>query len=155
MRVDFPKLVLCIFLCLCIGFIGSFYTVGEWYNALQKPSWTPPGWVFAPVWTFLYVLIGISIWYIWVRPDKPLKNKLPYFFFFLQIALNLLWPFVFFYQKSIGWSLVVMCFLWIAIEMNIRSFYPYSKKAAYLLIPYFLWVTYALTLNIAIWWYNG
>lgn len=155
MQQTFWKLILCIAICLSVGFLGSFYEVGQWYSQLAKPNWTLPNWVFAPVWTVLYVLMGVSLWFIWCKPQHPPLSSTPYQLFFLQLFVNLCWPFFFFYQKQLGISVVIIAILLVLVAWTIKSFRKYSSISSVLLLPYLGWVTYATVLNIMIWWMNG
>jgi tryptophan-rich sensory protein len=136
--------------CLSAGVIGSFFTaktVNAWYLNVQKPPITPPGWVFAPVWTTLYVMMGISFFLLWRLNQGNLRYKNALTLFILQLLLNVLWSIVFFGFQSIAGGLAVIVTLWAAILGTIIRFYPFSKTAALLLIPYIVWVSYALVLN--------
>ena len=121
----------------------------EWYHTLNKPFLSPPDWIFAPVWSFLYLLILISlIIFIW---KGYCRNKAkPFILFVLQVGLNLLWPPVFFQMQNIKLGFIVLFSLWVVLILTIQAFYKCSKIAAILLIPYFLWITFALYLNFEI-----
>lgn len=146
---DYKKFILALFLPFIAGAIGSFFTYPEidsWYANLNKPTFNPPNWVFGPVWTLLYIFIGVSFYLVW--RNKDIKNNMhTYKFFFLQLFLNSLWSIVFFGLKDLLLALGVIIVLWVAILLNIISFYKESKSAAYLLIPYLLWVSFASILN--------
>ena len=146
------KLLISIVFVLAIGYVGSIFTtdsISNWYKTLNKPSFNPPNWLFGPVWTILYILIGISLYLVWV---SPIQNKtLAYTFFAVQLFLNLLWSFLFFRNHMIGSAFIEIILLWFAILMNILYSYSVSKTSAYLLIPYILWVTFAALLNFSIW----
>lgn len=134
------------------GFIGNLATISSvstWYAALEKPVFNPPNWIFAPVWTFLYVLIGISLYVVWSQPYKKSK-RVAYSWFAAQMALNTLWSLVFFGLRVPWLGVVVILLLLLSIAMTFRSFLPISRLAAYLLAPYFAWVTFATLLTIAI-----
>lgn len=140
----FPKLLLSIGLCLGVGIVGSFFTISAiptWYAGLNKPVFSPPNWVFGPVWTILYILMGISLYLVWQ------KKKIPPVFW-VQLILNALWSTIFFGLKNPGLALVDIIALWIAIILTIKSFYKINKFAGKLLIPYFLWVSFATILNL-------
>lgn len=139
-------LILSTGLCLGAGIVGSFFTVSSiptWYVTLNKPVFSPPNWIFAPVWTILYILMGISLYLVWQ------KGKVP-FIFWIQLILNTVWSIVFFGMKNPALALVDIIALWIIIILTIKSFYKISKTAGYLLIPYLLWVSFAAILNLAI-----
>ncbi len=150
-------LVACIFLCLSAGFIGSYFTMSQissWYSTLQKPIWTPPNWLFGPVWTLLYIMMGVSLWL--VVPQAGRRGYLwALSFFAAQLALNTMWSIIFFGWHQTGWAFVEIVALWIAILATIVSFWPISRVAALLLVPYLVWVSYASALNFAIWSLNG
>jgi tryptophan-rich sensory protein len=155
---DQKKLIFSIFICLFAGFIGSYFTtpaIPTWFATLQKPSFAPPNWVFAPVWTSLYILMGISLFLVWQkgREDKTVKAAI--YLFAGQLVLNALWSFVFFGLRSPLLGLIEIIILWIAILATIMSFMKISRTAAYLLIPYILWVSFAAFVNFSIWRVNS
>ncbi len=139
-------------LCLSISAIGGAVThtsVNTWYQELEKPIYTPPDWVFSPVWISLYLMMGISAWLIWLNADSKAR-RYPLTVFGVQLVLNLAWSFIFFGARAVGWAFIEICFLWIAIAANIRVFWQVDKLAGWLLVPYIMWVTYAVVLNGAI-----
>jgi len=171
------KLLFCIIVCLLAGYVGSFYTVSEitgWYRGLAKPFFSPPNWIFGPMWTLLYILMGISLYLVWkekfvvkneisnsrikvcnIFSKKPQDGKwqkintvLPFFF---QLILNVLWSVLFFGLHSPAFAFFELIILWFAIAFTIISFYKVSKTASYLLIPYILWVSFAGILNFFVW----
>lgn len=145
-----------VFLCLLVGIIGGWWTelgVHSWYPHIVKPSWTPPNWVFAPVWTVLYLLMALSIWLVWKEPTT-ISKKSAYLYFGLQLFANLIWSGLFFALECPRCALIDLIVLWFLIVGTISSFYEIKPIAAYLLIPYLLWSSYALSLNAAIWWLN-
>ena len=147
------KLIISIVLCVSLGSVGGLVTVNEiptWYATLNKPSFNPPNWLFGPVWTTLYVLIGISVYLIWKQPVSTERNKALQLFI-LQFILNFCWSFIFFGLHATGWALIEMIALWILILLSILHFAKHSKTAAWLLVPYIAWVSFALLLNAAIW----
>ncbi|MBD3261770.1 MAG: tryptophan-rich sensory protein [Candidatus Altiarchaeales archaeon] len=150
---NFFRLAGCIVLCLMAGFIGSFFTVtgvDSWYSNLEKPSFNPPNWVFGPVWTILYILMGISLYLIW-KSDLELSSNIPQIGLFLaQLVFNSLWSIVFFGLQQLFWALIVIIILWTLILLSISYFKKISKTAAILLIPYLLWVSFATLLNYSI-----
>lgn len=150
-RSDIIKLVISILIPLALGAIAGRFTaqaVPEWFSLLNRPSFSPPNWIFGPVWTILYILLGISLYLIWKQiPSK--KRNYALLIFSLQMFLNFIWSFVFFYFNQIGLSLVVIIGLWLSIIFMLISFYKLKPSAAYLNIPYLLWVTFASVLNAA------
>lgn len=156
MKLKSPvKLIISIIICQLAGIIGSFFTVSsipEWYSTLQKPFFNPPNWLFGPVWTLLYFMMGISLYLIWVNKDQLEKKVI--IIFGTQLFLNTIWPIIFFGLKTPFWALIEIIFLWIAILLTIIESYQISKKAAYLLVPYLLWVSFAAILNLFLWQLN-
>ena len=152
------KLFSCLLLCLTVALIGGWFTEDaalDWYANLQKPVWTVPGWVFPLVWTPLYILMGLSLWMITMKTDRPKPNFWPYFWFFIQLALNLAWsPAFFFFECSLCGALVLSALL-VTIGITILIFHKYVAAAAYLLIPYLIWALYAGVLNYTIYFLNG
>jgi translocator protein len=146
---DIIKLMVSIGLPLAVGAIAGMYTsaaVPEWYANLNRPSFNPPGWVFGPVWTVLYILIGISLFLIWKEEPGQARNW-AIGVFFVQLALNFAWSFIFFYSKMIGPALIEIIVLWITIVIMLLLFYKIRPLAAYINIPYLLWVSFATALN--------
>jgi benzodiazapine receptor len=150
------SLLLFIIVAQMAGLVGSyFFPVGSshWYQQLQKPAWMPPGWAFAPIWIILYILMGISSYIIWHQRQHPLRNQAVFLYFF-QLVLNALWTPVFVGMQSPGGSFIVVSVLLVAIIVMIFYFYKIQKWAAYLVIPYVLWVSIATVLNAVIWHLN-
>lgn len=146
------KLIGSIVLCELVGIISTPFTIASiptWYRTLNKPFFSPPNWIFAPVWTILYLMMGISLYLIWKRGVNK-KTKTPLLYFSIQLALNFLWSVVFFGLHSPLSAFVTIVFLWMMILVSIKRFYPLSRPAAYLLVPYILWVSFASVLNLAI-----
>ena len=147
------KAIVCILLCLSAGGIGSAFTasaIPAWYATLVKPSFSPPNWVFAPVWTLLYIMMGLAAAIVW---QKGLQNpvvRTALVVFLIQLILNLIWSFLFFGLRSPLYGLVDILFLWTMILVTIAQFSKVSTLAAALLIPYILWVTFATGLNLGI-----
>jgi benzodiazapine receptor len=142
------KFLVSIIVCQLAGGIGSIFTansVGTWYADLIKPSFSPPNWLFAPVWILLYFLMGISLFLVWSKG----KRGLP--IFFIQLVVNAFWSIAFFGLKSPLFGLIVIIILWVLILLTIIKFFKISKLAAWLLIPYIAWVTFATILNFSIW----
>lgn len=146
------KLVATIAISELVGIIGSIFTISAiptWYTTLVKPSLNPPAWIFGSVWTTLYLLMGISLWLVWKSNSKE-KRKATWLFV-VQLVLNAVWSPIFFGAHSIGSALAVIVFLWTAIVLTILIFKKISKIAAWLLLPYILWVSFAVYLNFSIW----
>ncbi len=151
--MDYKKLFISFSVVFLVAFIASNFTLGsitEWYSTLNKPSFTPPNWVFGPVWTFLYTLIAISFYMVW---EKRLKGNSIYAFS-SQLLLNGLWSVIFFGLQSPFYALLCIVLLWLTILWTFFEFFKISKTAAYLFVPYFGWVTFAGILNYAIWQLN-
>jgi benzodiazapine receptor len=149
---------LILWLVLCVGggaLVGATSASGdtEWYRSLVKPPWNPPSWVFGPVWTTLYALMAVAAWRIWKRGGFD-ANRPALRLFLLQLLFNFAWSFVFFKFQRIDLALVEIGCLWILIVLTIRAFARIDKPAAWLLVPYLAWVTYAATLNAAIYMLN-
>lgn len=147
------KLVVAILVCELIGISGSFFTASSipiWYRGLNKPFFSPPNWLFAPVWTILYLMMGISAYLVWEKGLKKKKVKEALSFFALQLLLNFSWSFVFFGLRQPFSAFLNIITLWLAILITILKFNKISKPAGYLLIPYILWVSFASLLNLAI-----
>ena len=144
-------------LCLVLGNgLGGYFTflsVETWYQTLNKPSFNPPDWVFGPVWTTLYILMGISIWLVWKNKDSKTRTIAIKIFWF-QLVFNVFWTYLFFGIKKIGLSFIEILFLSCLILINIIYFFKINKTASYLLIPYLVWVFYASLLTYNIWMLN-
>ncbi|NLB00544.1 MAG: tryptophan-rich sensory protein [Methanomicrobiales archaeon] len=135
---------------LAAGWIGSIFTIpalSVWYAGLMKPALTPPSWVFAPVWTVLYILMGVALYLVWSKGWGNRHVQVATALFGMQLILNILWSFVFFGMHAPFFGFIVILLLWIAIFMTIVSFNRISVPAAVLLVPYFLWVSFAAFLN--------
>jgi len=147
-----PKIFISIILAVLLGFSGSLFTVSEitnWYAQLVKPAWNPPNWLFGPVWTILYILMGISFGMLWNSqgPDKAFAMRI----FIFQFLLNLLWSFIFFRLHLIGFALIEIWLLFIFIVLTVIASLRVNRTSAFLLLPYLLWVLFASVLNQAIW----
>jgi translocator protein len=174
---NYTKFIISVLICELAGIIGSFFTapaIGSWYYFLSKPSFNPPNWLFAPVWTILFLLMGISFYLVWLKKWTPRDSKTGlvrkawnpiseklltgswkeenvFLIFILQLVLNILWSVIFFGLKMPGVAFFEILMLWVAIIYAIVNFYRVSKPAAYLLIPYIVWVSFAAFLNFFIW----
>lgn len=139
--------------CLLAGLIGSIFTmpaIPGWYAALVKPALIPPSWVFGPVWTVLYILMGIALYLVWIKGWEQKKVKVAMTIFGVQLILNILWSFLFFGLQSPFFALIEVVLLWVAILMTIGAFYRVSVPASVLLVPYLLWVTFAAYLTYGV-----
>lgn len=155
-RKELPILVFSILLPQVIGFIGAYFTfpsIASWYLYLDKPFINPPNWIFGPVWTLLYFLMGISFFLV-LRSGIDKKTIKPIQIFLLQLFFNLLWSIVFFFFHSIFGGLVVIVILWVLILLTILKFSKISRLSSILLIPYLAWVTFATVLNVMLWMLN-
>ena len=145
------KLIISLIIPQLAGGIGSLFTspsISTWYATIAKPSFNPPNWIFGPVWTTLFLLMGISLFIVWNEKSKLKKKAITVFG--IQLGLNTLWSILFFGLHSPLTAFIEIIFLWAAILLTIIYFYKISKPAAYLLIPYILWVSFAAVLNISI-----
>lgn len=134
--------------------MGAFFSPGEWYQELNKPSWNPPPWIFGPVWNVLYLLMAFSAWLVW-REGGLQKQRLPLSFYGLQLCLNAVWTPVFFGGQWPAGGFVVIILLWLAIVVTILRFWPVHRWAAWLMVPYLIWVSFASVLNAALWRLNS
>jgi tryptophan-rich sensory protein len=147
------KLLISVVGCELVGILGTPFTaaaIPSWYATLEKPLFAPPNWLFGPAWTLLYFLMGVAFYLIWQQNTKSKKVQTAQKIFCAQLFLNFIWSPLFFGLKSPLLGLIVIVALWGLILLTIYKFYPLSKWAAYLLIPYLLWVTFATSLNAAI-----
>jgi tryptophan-rich sensory protein len=143
------KFILSILLPLGLGAIAGMFTaqaVPDWYAGLNRPFYSPPGWIFGPVWTILYILMGISFFMIWKQDATKLRN-LAVGVFLIQLIFNFAWSFIFFYFKNIGFAFIEIIILWLSIVLMIVLFYKNDRWAAFINIPYLLWVSFATILN--------
>jgi translocator protein len=150
------KLISSLLLPLAIGGIAGMFTsaaIPGWYASLNQPSFNPPNWVFGPVWTALYTIMGISFFMIWSLEAGKERNQ-AMLIFMVQLLLNFCWSFFFFYFNMIGVALVDILLLWVMIVFMLVRFYKLKPLAAYLNIPYLLWVSFATALNIAYFFLN-
>lgn len=152
------KLILAIAIPLMVGFTSGYFTitgVGSWYQTIQRPSWNPPNWIFGPVWTTLYILMGIALFLVW-KADVSVKVKnYAILLFAIQLTLNFFWSFIFFNQQQPGWAFAEIVALWIFILLTIFAFAKINNTAAWLFVPYISWVSFAAILNYTIWQLNN
>ena len=125
--------------------------IGGWYRTIQKPDWNPPNWLFAPVWTALYIMMGIALYLVWSSNKREALKRRAIVLWSIQLVLNFLWSFLFFNQHLLLGGLIDIILLWIFILFTIFSFAKINKAAAWLLVPYISWVTFAGLLNFEIW----
>ena len=146
------KLVLSLILPQLSGFIGSYFTINAiptWYAYLNKPAFSPPNWLFGPVWLTLYLMMGIAVYLNWIKNTKQAKFNVR--LFFVHLFFNLIWTPVFFGLKDTLFALYIIIMIWIFIITMIINFRKVNKISSLLLIPYLLWVTFASFLNYFIW----
>ena len=148
------KLVIAILLCEFTGILSAFVSQtsnNEWFLSLNKPSWNPPSYLFAPVWTFLYLLMGISLWLVWKSKVPEHKKKQACLVFAVQLFLNFWWSILFFRFHSPGIAFIDIVLMIVMILATIFAFARISRAAAWLLVPYISWVCFAAILNYTIW----
>lgn len=139
-----------VLLCFEAALPGAFMGPGEWYASLVKPSWNPPGWIFGPVWTALYAMMGVAAWLVW-RQGGWGKRRIPLSIFLAQLALNALWTPLFFGMHRPGLAFAEIVLLWVAIAVTLIAFWPAHRVAAWLIAPYLAWVSFAAVLNFTLW----
>jgi len=152
MKVNWLLLIGFIIVCNLIGALGAVWTSsdGSWYKGINKPSFNPPSWIFAPVWTLLFSLMGIALYLVWVAPSSKIRT-IALVIFGIHFVLNVLWSYLFFGAHNPLWSLIEILILLVFIVVTGIYFYMINQFAGYLLIPYFLWVAFASFLNYSIW----
>ena len=154
----FYKLIISVVLPVMVGWVSSYFTatsVKTWFITLQKPFFNPPSWLFAPVWTILYILMSIAFFLIWksnIANDNLKKRAIA--FYFVQLLLNFFWSVIFFYARQPGWAFAEILVLLLMIIVTTFYFYKISKTAGWLMAPYILWVCFATLLNYSIWQLN-
>lgn len=136
--------------CFLAATTGAVFRPGEWYEQLAKPSWRPPNWLFPPAWAVLYFFIALAGWLAW-RAAGFSGAALPLTLYFLQLGLNAAWSPIFFGMRRPDLAFVEIVLLWAAIVATMIAFYPIDKMAAWLLLPYLAWVTFAAALNFSVW----
>ncbi|MFW0861984.1 MAG: TspO/MBR family protein [Candidatus Komeilibacteria bacterium] len=151
------KHIISIAICLGAGFVGSFFNspaIDGWYAGIDKPFFNPPNWIFAPVWTILFILMGIAAAIIWNKGLESDAVKIALMVFIFHLVLNILWSMFFFGMQNPGLAFIEIVVLWLMIILVMYLFYQLDHRAAYLLIPYILWVSFAAVLNYSIWQLN-
>jgi len=152
-KFSIPALIINLLIPLSIGAVGGYLTqesVNTWYPTLNKPSFNPPNWIFAPVWTTLYILIGISAYLVWQKRKQIEHLPRTIAIYFIQLVLNLMWSFLFFYSRLIGAAFYEILALLLVIVLNAVVFYKIDKTAGLIFIPYFIWVSFATVLTYSI-----
>ncbi len=150
------KIILCVALCLTLGILSGFSTVdsiNSWFQFVIKPSWNPPNWIFGPMWTTLYIMMGIAVALIWNTSHKNKKQAIG--LFIIQFILNLAWSFIFFNLHAIGWAFAEILVMLLFIALTLYAFFQINKLAGWLMFPYLLWVAFATVLNGTIWYLNS
>jgi benzodiazapine receptor len=154
---QYTKILVMVATCLAVGYLSSFATSSgdDWFATIKTPSFYPGSSVFAPVWTVLYIMMGIAAGLVWARKDaQPDEVKTALTYFWIQLALNALWSVLFFAFHNPFLALIEIVVLWLMIYETLVKFRRIYPVAGYLLIPYLLWVTFATILNGSIWWIN-
>ena len=149
--ISWLKLLVSFIACFAAAGFGSVFTVSAiptWYATLAKPFFAPPNWLFGPAWTLLYILMALSLYLVWEKGFA--KNKKPIFLFAIQLFLNAIWSLAFFGLRNPAAGFAVIVFLWLSIVATIISFKKVDKRAAWLLVPYICWVSFASVLNFAV-----
>jgi translocator protein len=155
-KSDILTIIICIALPLIVGSVSGIATSGNittWYATLHKPVFNPPNYLFGPVWTLLYILMGISLYLIWRSPSGDARNY-ALAIFGIQLVLNFTWSFIFFSFKQTGWAFFEIILIWVCILAMIIIFHRINKTAAIIQVPYLIWVSFASVLNGSIWWLN-
>jgi benzodiazapine receptor len=153
MHIHYFRLIASLIICQLAGLIGSFFTtpaIPVWYASLEKPSFNPPNWLFAPVWIFLFVLMGITLYVLWQNVKKK-EARSALIFFIIQLGLNVLWSVLFFGLKSPMLAFIEIIVLWIFILLTMIKSSKVSRATVFLLLPYILWVNFAAVLNFFLW----
>ena len=148
------KLILSILIPLGIGLLSGYLTsegVNGWYVTAVKPPFNPPNWLFAPVWTVLYITIGVALYFVWKTDTRTRWKQYAIAAFAVQMVLNFCWSFIFFKLEEPGWALLEIIALWLSIVWMIVSFTRVSPVTGWILAPYLLWVSFAVLLNYNIW----
>lgn len=154
----FTKILIMAVTCVGVGYLSSLLSRDEtdpWFDSLVKPVFNPPSWLFSPVWTTLYIFMGIAAGLVWDKIDTQreiVRKGLT--FFWIQLALNALWSYLFFGLHNPLLALIEIVLLWLMIFETFLQFNKVNKTAGYLFIPYLMWVTFATVLNASIWWLN-
>jgi len=148
------KLIAAVLFCQAAGLLGALATtpsIGGWFKGLAKPSFNPPNWIFGPVWTTLYLLMGIALFLVWRRGLKTAGVKAALVLFLIQLVLNVLWSVLFFGLHQPALAFFEIAALWVLILLTMLKFFGFSRPAGWLLFPYLLWVSFASLLNFFLW----
>lgn len=137
-------------ICFAAAWVGSLATPGQWYAELEKPPFNPPDWMFAVIWTILYLLMAVAAWMVWKRKGFP-GAAVPLTLFFIQLGLNVAWPWIFFSLQAPGWAFAEIILLWFSLLLTMSSFWIENPPAGALLVPYLGWISYAALINYTIW----
>lgn len=154
--INILKFIVSIVIPLGLGSVAGIVTseaIPEWYASLNRPSFSPPNWLFGPAWTTLYILLGISLFLVWKQPPSVDRNR-ALLMFAVQMVLNFAWTFIFFYFRMLQLALIEIVVLWLSILVMMLWFYKVKPLAAYLNIPYILWVTFATVLTAGYFYLN-
>lgn len=147
------RLIVSIGLPLAVGAVAGMFTSSEingWFQSIEKPSWQPPNWVFGPVWTVLYILMGIAFYLVWKNDDAKNHKRMAITLWLIQLVFNFLWSFIFFKEHQLDWALGEILVLWFFILLTIIYFARISTLAAWLMVPYICWVSFASLLTFSI-----
>lgn len=150
-KFQFIPLFISILTTQAVGIASAYFTLPEvegWYRTIAKPPITPPDWAFAPVWTAIYLLTGISAYIVWERRDGSLAYKTVSIVYALQLLINFLWAFIFFGMHQIFGGMIDTVLLWLAVLLNMICFYKFNRVAGWLLLPYLLWVSFSVVLSV-------
>ncbi len=140
-------------LCFAAATFGAQFMPGAWYAALNKPTWNPPNWIFGPVWTALYTMMAVAAWLVWRRGGFA-ANAFPLSLFLLQLLFNAIWSWLFFGLKNPALAFAEIVLLWLGIGATLAAFWRLQRPAAWLLVPYLAWVSFAAVLNFTLWQLN-
>lgn len=157
MKINYVKLFIAVAASLMAGVVGSIFTaqsIPTWYASLNKPSFNPPNWVFTPVWTTLYILMGLAAYLVWDKGWSRRDVRVALDLFGAQLVLNTVWSIIFFGLRNLFYAFIEIMILWVAVALTIKRFYDIDKRAAYLLIPYIFWISFASILNYFVWQMN-
>ena len=148
--LDVAGLALWLLITFGVAGFASQFVPGEWYQTLNKPTWTPPGWLFGPVWGLLYLSMSTAVWLVWRRYSRT-KTVGPLVFYLAQLVVSGLWSWLFFGERMIGTALIDLLLLVLLVVVTLRLFLRIHRPAGLLMIPYLLWITFAAALNFQIW----